>query len=120
MKPQVIKILLICSGVITLICLYYFVNPAHCVWVPKCPFYMLTGYKCPGCGTQRALHAFLRGDIINGFKHNPILVPSLGYIILLLQTRHTPMHDKLSNKIACNTIVVVFCAYWILRNVFNF
>lgn len=121
MNVRILKLSLFCCGIISLVFLYYFINPSQYVWIPKCPFYLLTGYKCPGCGTQRAIHAFLHGEIRNGLKLNPILIPSLIYVILLLLTRKkTSIHDKLSNKIACNVIAGVFCAYWILRNVFNF
>ena len=38
-------------------------NPSLSKYFPKCPFYSLTGLKCPGCGTQRALHEIPNGDI---------------------------------------------------------
>ncbi|MDE7397749.1 MAG: DUF2752 domain-containing protein, partial [Muribaculum sp.] len=28
-------------------------------WFPKCLFRQLTGLECPGCGSQRAIHALL-------------------------------------------------------------
>ena len=81
---------------------------------------MLTGYKCPGCGTQRALYAFLHGRIMAGILENPILLPSVGYAGLLMFVKSKPIYTILSGKIACRTIAVIFCAYWLLRNIFNF
>lgn len=52
---------------------YAFFNPAETVWMPKCPVHLLTGFECPGCGSQRALHALLHGDISGAFRSNAIL-----------------------------------------------
>ena len=41
--------------------LYYAVDPSHDVWLPRCPFHALTGWDCPACGGQRALHSLLHG-----------------------------------------------------------
>ena len=38
-------------------------NPSSFTFYPRCPFYVLTGYKCPGCGTLRAIHHILNGNI---------------------------------------------------------
>ena len=35
---------------------YVALDPATCAVFPRCPFYVLTGLKCPGCGSQLALH----------------------------------------------------------------
>lgn len=52
---------------------YAFFDPAETVWMPKCPVHLLTGFDCPGCGSQRALHALLHGDISGAFRANAIL-----------------------------------------------
>lgn len=44
------------------------------------PFKLLTGYDCPGCGSQRALHALLHGDI-NAFAYNPLFIIAIPYVI---------------------------------------
>ena len=36
--------------------LYYFFNPSVERFFPSCPFYTATGWQCPGCGSQRAIH----------------------------------------------------------------
>ena len=39
-----------------------------------CPFYMLTGLKCAGCGGQRAIHWLFQGDYPKAFAYNPLAV----------------------------------------------
>jgi Protein of unknown function (DUF2752) len=46
-----------------------------------CPFHWLTGWFCPGCGAQRAIHDLLHGRLGEAFGHNAALVcavPLLG------------------------------------------
>lgn len=45
---------------VPLLLLYFRLDPA-CYPFPRCPVYWLTGWYCPGCGTQRTLHALLHG-----------------------------------------------------------
>ena len=45
-----------------------------------CPFLGLTGYHCPGCGTLRALHQLLHGNIITALGYNPLTILSLPFI----------------------------------------
>ncbi|MBO6513222.1 MAG: DUF2752 domain-containing protein [Phycisphaerales bacterium] len=43
-------------------------------WVPPCPFWKFTGLYCPGCGSMRACHSVLNGDVAGGFDFNPLLM----------------------------------------------
>lgn len=45
---------------LALAALYFRLDPAQYPF-PRCPVHWLTGLHCPGCGTQRALHALLNG-----------------------------------------------------------
>lgn len=49
--------------------LYFRLNPAHYPF-PRCPVHWLTGLHCPGCGTQRALHALLHGHVVQAIGFN--------------------------------------------------
>lgn len=45
--------------------------------LPPCPFLALTGWLCPGCGSTRALHALLHGDVAQAMSMNPLLVVAM-------------------------------------------
>lgn len=69
--------------VVTVIMIYTYLDP-NMIWMPKCPVKMLTGYDCPGCGSQRALHAILNGDFIGAWNFNPALIVSIPIILILV------------------------------------
>jgi len=46
----------------------------------KCPLYTLTGWKCSGCGNQRAVHALLNGSWSEAWKANPSIYFLLPYL----------------------------------------
>ena len=52
-------------------------NPAEVSFYPVCTFHQFTGLQCPGCGSLRAMHQLLHGNITSAFGHNPLLVLSL-------------------------------------------
>lgn len=63
----------------------YTFNPANCSWFPPCPLHTLTGLNCPGCGSTRALHQLVHGDVLGALRLNPLLVlatPLLGFLII--------------------------------------
>jgi hypothetical protein len=42
-----------------------------------CPFHLLTGLPCPGCGMGHALVHALRGDFAGSFRFHPLGMPLL-------------------------------------------
>ena len=67
-----------------LVLIYVNINPATSYLMPKCLFKMLTGYDCPSCGGQRALHALLNGRVYDAFMLNPFLFLVAPYILAVL------------------------------------
>jgi hypothetical protein len=64
------------------VCLLWACNPATSRIFPPCPFLGLTGFYCPGCGSLRALHQLLHGNLRMAVALNPLavlLLPFLGY-----------------------------------------
>lgn len=57
------------AGVTGLAVIYLF-DPREPGNYPVCPFFGLTGWHCPGCGTLRAIHQSMRGNIAAAFGFN--------------------------------------------------
>lgn len=48
---------------------------------PGCPFRALTGWFCPGCGTLRAAHALLHGDLAGAVDMNVLAVAAIPLVL---------------------------------------
>ncbi|MGH9556375.1 MAG: DUF2752 domain-containing protein [Terriglobales bacterium] len=62
-------------------------NPATAGFFPPCPFFSLTGWYCPGCGSLRALHQLLHGNLGAALDLNPLLVMALPFVAYELVAR---------------------------------
>lgn len=109
---------------LSLAIIYGIYNPAHSGLFPKCPFYMITGYKCPGCGSQRAIHYLINLDIGKAFAYNAFLICSIPIIIILFfcqtyQNRYKNIYNILFGKYSIMIISFAIIAWWIVRNVYD-
>jgi hypothetical protein len=87
-------------------------HPAEVSWIPKCPFYDLTGYKCPGCGTLRGIHHLLHLRFSAAWDMNPLMIVLTPLIAALL------VWPRLSRNLAVGvSVTVVIVLYWLLRNI---
>ena len=88
--------------------------------LPPCPFLALTGWFCPGCGSTRALHALLHGDVVQALAMNPLLViasPLLAWMALNAAGANPPGHCLLMPWSANPKFwLVVLLGYGVLRN----
>ncbi|GAA3445844.1 DUF2752 domain-containing protein [Planomonospora venezuelensis] len=55
-------------------------EPGH---YPSCPFLVLTGLYCPGCGGLRAVHALAHGDPVTALGLNPLVVAAVPLLAVL-------------------------------------
>ena len=55
-------------------------DPANSGIFPPCPVHYLTGWYCPGCGSLRAIHALLHGNIHGAWAMNPLTIVLLPFI----------------------------------------
>ncbi|MFA4867226.1 MAG: DUF2752 domain-containing protein [Pedobacter sp.] len=58
-----------------------------------CPFKVLTGFDCPGCGFQRSFLALLKGDFQESFQLYPATVPLLLTFIIVLPAKYFTKRD---------------------------
>ncbi len=98
-------------------------DPATSGVFPPCPLRVLTGWYCPGCGSLRAFHQLLHGNLRSALALNPFAVlasPFLSYgmasyAALVVRGRHLPrvFLPALWIRALCVSIV----AFGILRNI---
>ena len=86
---------------------------------------MLTGLKCPGCGSQRAVHALLHADFAAAWGYNALLVVSVPVVALMVysqfERRKRPrLYNRLNSQAVIITALVVIIIWWIARNIWNF
>src|SRR5437660_122637 len=49
-------------------------DPVQYRFYPRCIFHQTTGLLCPGCGSLRALHQLLHGQVVAAVHFNALLV----------------------------------------------
>ena len=74
--------------VAVLIGVYFVFDPMQHLF-PKCPFLWLSGWKCPGCGAQRAVHQLLHGNFWAALQLNFLFVMAFPYVFLGLIMEYT-------------------------------
>ena len=104
--------------------IYFAVDPASSNVFPRCTFLTLTGYKCPGCGSQRAIHALLHGDVAEAFRFNALLLVSIPWIALSFyaesqRTRNPRLYMRLNAPLLIWLFLAMVLIWWLLRNIFN-
>jgi hypothetical protein len=77
-KYKVYLVLLIIFFVSVFFSIY---NPYKQSFFPKCSFYVYTGYKCPGCGSQRAIYNIVHFRFLEAIKENFALVLFIPFFI---------------------------------------
>ncbi len=99
--------------------LYHF-NPTEHDFFPKCGFYQLTGYHCPGCGTTRAAHQFAHGNIVRGLAFNPLLILVIPLAAGLALERYSQWWRRKGFHLSAwisPWILWVVLGYWLARNI---
>lgn len=60
-----------------------FVDPRTAPYAPVCVVHAMTGLHCPGCGTGRALHALVHGDLQRALRLNVLVVAAIPVFLVL-------------------------------------
>ena len=84
-----------------------------------CPFYRLTGLKCPGCGVSRMILSVFRGEFSAAFFYNPVifcLLP-LWAVCLLLHYFSKRPRKGFENAVLYGSIAAL-AVFGVLRNIF--
>jgi hypothetical protein len=100
------------AGVAAALALVALVNPGETRLFPPCVFHALTGLHCPGCGSLRALHRLLHGDLAGALRFNPLTVISPPVLALLAWRK-----DWAARPAVAWTALAVLLLYGVLRNI---
>jgi hypothetical protein len=90
--------------------LVYRFDPARVHFFPPCVFHALTGLQCPGCGSTRALHHLLHGDVAGAFRLNALLFAMPPFA---LASRSQRFATSPATGWAALAVVV---GWWVVRN----
>jgi hypothetical protein len=74
--------IVICVSVVVGLGILFVLPPEQIPLFPRCTFHWLTGLHCPGCGSSRAIHRLLHGDIVAAFRLNSLIIVLLPLTIL--------------------------------------
>lgn len=122
MSRRVVRLLLLALCVGAGIVVYYNIDPAQSAFAPKCAFRLLTGYDCPACGGQRALHALLHGRWRDALLFNPFLILSLPYAVAVCYASFCKsgavqsLNRVVRHRAVVWSYVALFFVWWVVRN----
>ena len=110
------------GGLGTIALLYAF-DPKRAAFFPSCPFRLITGWSCPGCGTLRALHALFHGHVGAALHDNALSV----FVLLALaaagafdRLRVPPAGGavaKMTSPAAAACLLIVAVLFGVIRNI---
>lgn len=97
-------------------------DPASTLLFPPCPFHWLTGLHCPGCGSLRALHALLNGELTRALRFNaltlaaaPLLIGGVAREAVRIVSGHDPWPVR-APAWTIWSLAALIVAFGILRN----
>ena len=96
-------------------------DPATSGLFPPCPVHYLTGWYCPGCGSLRAIHQLLHGNLAAAWAMNPltmVLLPFIGYGLAsrILEIRGRGLPGFLIPAVWIRALCVTIVVFGIVRN----
>ena len=107
--------------VMLVLAVYYAVTPDSGFY-PRCLFLQLTGWECPGCGSQRAIHALMHGDWAGAWSYNralPFLVALMvvAGAVSVIPGRFPRLHRMVSSRAGLLAVLALIVAWTVARNV---
>lgn len=97
------------------VCVAIYICIANFVFETMCPFAIVTGLPCPGCGLTRAAFCVLRLDFAGAFEMHAFIYPCIVIAVICFINRYF-LEKK--NFMPMGLIITVGCImiiYWIWR-----
>ena len=122
--PHKYRYILVAIILLVLGIIYFIYDPSASNFFPKCPAFMITGYPCAGCGSQRAIHALLHLDISAAARYNflvLVFVPVIGLLVFssAFRNRFPKLYHITHHKVTAYALLSIILLWWVLRIVFG-
>lgn len=87
----------------------------------RCPFKAVTGLDCPGCGSQRAFQAALKGDLGSAWVYNPAALIALPLALVFIFAEAgrevwPRFHRRVMSLWTIGAVGVALIVWWVARN----
>ena len=93
------------------------------VWGLPCLFRVATGYSCPGCGAQRALHSLMHGHFLAAIRYNYFLPWVVVFLLIFQCLRYFEKGRFIRVRLSSNPAILVYMLitlFWvIIRNLYQ-
>lgn len=100
--------------------LLWIVHPSESGLIPRCPVLQVSGLYCSGCGSLRAIHHLLQGELTLAWSMNPLAVLLLPVLMVLAGAELLFLRYDVAQRIPARWIwllLAVFILFGILRNI---
>jgi hypothetical protein len=102
--------------------LFFVLDPAEHILFPRCIFNTITGYYCPGCGSQRAIHSLLHFNLTGVVSYNALFIPA--FLLIFYHYLHPILNNLFGSKLPNifyfkSTPWIIFgfiIVFWVARN----
>ena len=101
-----------------LICIGIYMAAVQLVFHRICPFLLLTGIPCPGCGVTRAFASLIKGDPETAITYNAMIFGWLLLGIYFLVCWDILMRKPVFMNVLLALVCVVAIVYYIYRMVY--
>jgi len=123
MKKRLLKVIIRDLILLLILISYYLLNKYVGFSIP-CPFHLVTGYLCPGCGITRALFALLEFNFSKAITYNLLIVIYAPFILMyFLYQDYLFIYDKEDKiikripDIIWYLLIVVAILFGVIRNI---
>ena len=80
---------------------------------PLCPFRVITGIPCPGCGMTRAMLSLGQLNLRMALEFNPFSIPLL--IVMISYVCNRKLLSSLQQQMPLKTMLLCVFTVWVLR-----
>ena len=124
-RKKIIRWSVFFALIVLFVAVYLLFDPSGNALFPKCPFKLATGWDCPGCGSQRAIHHLLNGEVTHAWHMNPLFLIAIPYVILgiyveIFGNKYAwagTLRSKLYGSTAAWIALAIIVTYTVLRNI---